>query len=369
MQDLPLVGGALRFDGALDLRITDAGVTPLRLAADVLPLLPPVFPFAASCCSGIRLNLATDTCSLVVEADQLNLAHVEGVPPFPVLWDLVVDGELVTTVDEETGSRYDPLLDGVVERCESPALIELEVPGDGMRHVEIWLPLRSSVTVRRVLIDDGATAVEAERRRPRWVVHGSSITHCAEALSPARSWPAHAARIAGVDLLNLGMGGNCLVEQWLARAIRDAPADLITLKLGVNVWNFDAMRERAFVSAVHGFLDTVRDGHPETPITVVSPIYCPGGEETPGPSEVDGDGRYVGRGSADDPGALSIGRMRELLESVVTLRRELADERLTYLDGRALLGPEDAAHLPDDLHPDGAGYLLMGERYARMALG
>jgi hypothetical protein len=368
MQALALTGGALRFEGALELQLGEAGVTPLRLPADVLPVLPPVFPYAASCCTGVRLSLATDTRSIVVEADQLNLAHVDEVPPFPVLWDLVVDGELVTTLREEVGSRYDPIADAVVEEAGSPAVIRFDGLAPGMKRVEIWLPLRSSVTVRRVLVDDGATFVEAESGRPRWVVHGSSITHCAEALSPARTWPAHAARLAGLDLLNLGMGGNCLVEQWLARAIRDTPADLITLKLGVNVWNFAAMRERSFVSAVHGFLDTVRDGHPETPIAVVSPIYCPGGEDTPGPSEVDGDGRYVGRGSVDDPGALSVGRMRELLESLVGLRSELGDDHLTYLDGRSLLGPGDVAHLPDHLHPDGAGYLLMGERYARLAL-
>jgi GDSL-like Lipase/Acylhydrolase family len=302
-------------------------------------------------------------------ADQLNLADVDEVPPFPVLWDLVVDGELVTTVREEVGSRYDPIVDAVVERADSPAVIRFDDLAPGVKHVEIWLPLRSSVTVQQVLVDGGATAVEAENCQPRWVVHGSSITHCAEAISPARSWPAHAARIADLDLLSLGMGGNCLVEQWLARAIRDTRADLITLKLGVNVWNLAAMRERSFVSAVHGFLDTVRDGHPETPITVVSPIYCPGGEDTPGPSEVDDEGRYVGRGSVDDPGALSIGRMRELLDGLVALRRELGDQGLTYLDGRSLLGPGDSAHLPDDLHPDGDGYLLMGERYAALALG
>ena len=57
----------------------------------------------------------------------------------------------------------------------------------------------------------------------------------------------------------------------------------------------------------------MRDRHPETPITVVSPIYCPGGEDMPSPSELDEEGRYVGLGSVEDPGARSIGRMRELL--------------------------------------------------------
>ncbi|KQV25217.1 hypothetical protein [Yonghaparkia sp. Root332] len=48
----------------------------------------------------------------------------------------------------------------------------------------------------------------------------------------------------------------------MARVIRNAPADVISVKVGVNVVDLDAMRLRSFVPAVHGFLDTIRDGHP-----------------------------------------------------------------------------------------------------------
>ena len=44
--------------------------------------------------------------------------------------------------------------------------------------------------------------------------------------------------------------------------MRDTPADLISVKLGINLVNTDLMRLRAFGPAVHGFLDTIRDGHP-----------------------------------------------------------------------------------------------------------
>ena len=54
----------------------------------------------------------------------------------------------------------------------------------------------------------------------------------------------------------------------MARTIRDEPADGISMKVGVNVINFDSLRERAFRPALHGFVDTVRDGHPETPLLV-----------------------------------------------------------------------------------------------------
>ncbi|GAA2540854.1 hypothetical protein GCM10010409_14560 [Mycolicibacterium diernhoferi] len=43
------------------------------------------------------------------------------------------------------------------------------------------------------------------------------------------------------------------------------------------------MRRRAFGPAVHGFLDTIRDGHPRTPLVVIGPLYCPIHESTPVP--------------------------------------------------------------------------------------
>ncbi len=47
------------------------------------------------------------------------------------------------------------------------------------------------------------------------------------------------------------------------------------------------VRLRAFAPAVHGFLDTIREGHPTTPLLVVSSVLCPIHEETPGPAAAD----------------------------------------------------------------------------------
>ena len=76
-----------------------------------------------------------------------------------------------------------------------------------------------------------------------------------------------------------------MLDQFVARTIRDLPADLISVKAGINVVNGDTMRERTFGPALHGFLDTVRDGHPTTPIALVTPIVCPIVEDHPGPDE------------------------------------------------------------------------------------
>src|SRR5262249_54338719 len=158
--------------------------------------------------------------------------------------------------------------------------------------------------------------------------------------------------------------------------LRDTPADLISVKIGINLVNSDLMRLRAFTPAVHGFLDTIRDGHPTAPLLVVSPVLCPIHEDTPGPSVADVTGLDVGQlrfTAAGDPaeratGKLTLGVIREELDGIVA-RRARDDPNLHYLDGRDLYGPDDAAELPlpDRLHPDAATHRRMGERFARLA--
>jgi lysophospholipase L1-like esterase len=158
--------------------------------------------------------------------------------------------------------------------------------------------------------------------------------------------------------------------------MRDTPADVVSLAAGINVVGADLMRRRAFTPAVHGFLDTIRDGHPDVPLLVVTPILCPMHEETPGPSAFDVQALAQGRmgfRATGDPAEVAAGKLtlqvvRTELARVVRDRR---DPHLHLLDGLALYGPADAAEhpLPDGLHPDAATHQLIGERFGALAFG
>jgi hypothetical protein len=180
-----------------------------------------------------------------------------------------------------------------------------------------------------------------------------------------------AARLARLDLMNLGLAGQCHLDQYVARTIRDLPAEAISLKLGINVVNGDTMRERTFLSSVQGFLDTVRDGHPDTPIAVITPIICPMAEDNPGPTLRSAEGvmYVIERSLALSQGALSISRIRQLLADVVEARQASGDKAILLIDGTALFGLADLADLPDGLHPNAAGYQRMGERFHAIAFG
>jgi lysophospholipase L1-like esterase len=156
-----------------------------------------------------------------------------------------------------------------------------------------------------------------------------------------------------------------MIDPFVARVIRDRPADLITLKIGVNPVGADALRSRTFAPAVHGFLDTIRDGQPDTPIVVISPVALPIHETTPGPTVVGPDGFLTGTPDAGDRlGVLTLSVVRPALERIVAERDDAA---MHYVDGRRLLGQEDTHHLHDRLHPDAAGHVLMGGRFVDIA--
>jgi hypothetical protein len=133
---------------------------------------------------------------------------------------------------------------------------------------------------------------------------------------------------------------------------------------------------RAFTPAVHGFLDTIREGHPTTPLVVISPIYCPIHEDTPGPGAFDLDALRSGRvafTATGDPAERAAGKLtlRVIRDELARIVADRADPNLSYLDGLDLYGEADFAELPlpDRLHPDAATHRRMGERFAKLAFG
>lgn len=241
--------------------------------------------------------------------------------------------------------------------------------------MEIWLPHTESVEIAALRSDE--VLYPCDDRLPVLLCHGSSISHGSNASHPTGTWPAVAASLCGLDLINLGFGGSALLDPFTARVIRDTPADLISLEIGINLVNTDVMRLRAFGPAVHGFLDTIREGHPDAPLFVISSVFCPIHENTPGPGTFDqaalaaGDLRFAATGDAAEvaAGKLTLTVVREHLARIVR-ERGADDPNLHHVDGLDLYGPADAHELPlpDGLHPDTATHRLMGERFAARAL-
>jgi len=361
---------ALTILGAQDLRATRGGISPVRLPAWTQAQMPDAtLDMMARMTSGVRLVFRTD--SPVVELDLLETGvQVIGTARRAVTLDLRVNGDLFDRRDVTAGTTVMVDEDRVwIERGEASTVRFDGLPG-GTKDLEIWLPQSASTELQALRLSEDASLERLVSPRRRWAHYGSSISHGMEASGPSETWPAVAARLAGVELTNLGLAGQCMLDSLVARTLRDSAADLISLKLGINVINADTMRERVFVPAVHGFLDTIRDRKPDTPILVASPIICPVAEAHPGPTLRAGTGvRIVERPADLHPGALSVQRVRQLLSGIVERRRVAGDRNLHYLDGLALFGEADVQDLPDGLHPNPAGLVRIGERFAQTAFG
>lgn len=367
-------GSKVRLAGILDAEPVGDGYRLRRLPEWTRrQLLDPALRLVATMPSGARLEMVTDSDSIEIDA-LLTVLQTDEDPIRPAVFDAVVDGEVVASAGFTEGRvlHVDTRTQAMDIRRGPAVTIRFTGLGRGTKHLQVWLAQSASFELRDVRVDDGA-AVEAPPvpAGPRWVHYGSSISHCSEAEHPTGVWPVVAARRAGADLVNLGLAGQCHLDQYVARTIRDLEVDLISMKIGINVVNGDTMRERVFLSALQGFLDTVRDGHPDTPLAVVTPIICPVAEDHPGPTLMRSGGQVfvTDRPVALALGALSLTRIRALISDVVEARRGAGDGNLHLVDGLSLFGPGDVDDLPDGLHPNSAGYQRMGERFHSLAFG
>ncbi|WP_410791955.1 GDSL-type esterase/lipase family protein [Kribbella sp. C-35] len=361
--------------GALELEQTDRGFLPHRLPAWARTQYDDgQMSMVESQPSGVRLVFRTSATVVELETVPTKRDYI-GAPPRPDgVYDVLVDGQLVTQLTASGGDviTIDLMTGATSTRAGQPETLRVAGLAAVPKTVEIWLP--HDETTELVALRTDAPVEPAPVTRRIWLHHGSSISHGSNATHPTGTWPALAAAQAGVELVNLGFGGSSYLQPFIARTIRDTPADLISLKLGINIVNSDGLRLRSLTPAVHGFLDTIRDGHPDTPLLVVSPILCPIHENTPGPTNWDlsalaaGELRFTATGNPDEipAGKLTLSVIRTELARILA-QRALTDPNLHYLDGLLLYGEADnVAHpLPDDLHPDAATHELIADRFTQ----
>jgi len=268
--------------------------------------------------TGVRIVFASDTRSLAVR---------QAVVEKPAPMDVCCDGELVASAkpDHEGWFRFDDL----------PA---------GEKRIELWLPQGVRFELCELLLSSSVSLTAAPDFRPRWLTYGSSITQAAGSASPTQTWAAIVARAHDVNLTNLGFSGHCQLEPMVARLIRDRPLDALSICAGANVHS-GALTIRTFRAAVIGFVQIIREKHPDVPIALISPIFSPPSETEP------------------NAAGWTFPLLRTEVAAAAQALQEHGDKNLFYVSGLDLLGPGDTDLLADKVHPGAEGYRQIGRRF------
>lgn len=269
--------------------------------------------------AGVRIAFRTDSTWVAGNCSTF---------PDSIAIDLCCDGEFVESV---------PLSGANAFRFEGLKA--------GEKTIELWLPQFGQFRLHQLEIADGATLTAHQDERPRWITYGSSITQCRAAPSPTQTWPAIVARTCDLNLTCLGFGGQCHLDAMIARQMRDTPADFLSMCVGINIYGGGTLNLRTFGPSIMGFVQIVREKHPDTTLVLMSPIYGVHREE-----ELNAVG-------------FTLQAMREEVAAAANKLWALGDTNIHLVNGLEILGADSAHLLPDDLHPNGEGYRLMGERF------
>lgn len=223
----------------------------------------------------------------------------------------------------------------VADISASTDRIRLRLPERDLDQVvRVYLPESFEVGLESVEAVDGQIAPAP--RGPSWVVYGDSISQGWSVSLPGRAWPTLVADGLGLDLVNLGFAGSARGELLTADAVAHSKADVVTLAWGTNAWSSLPTDVAQISATMRLFLTAVRQGLPEAPLIVVSPIVRPAAEETPN--------RF----------GATLSDLRAAVEdAVLRFADRTADKRLVLVEGRSLVPPEE---LVDGIHPGDDGH-------------
>ncbi|CAM5551444.1 Lipase OS=Streptomyces tendae OX=1932 GN=GUR47_05445 PE=4 SV=1 [Streptomyces tendae] len=210
------------FRGALDLERTEHGLLPHRLPARARAQnTDGQLAMAESQPSGVRLALRTRATALELDTLPTKRVYV-GAPPRPdAVYELLVDGRPVARASVTGGNTLTIDMAAGTADVETgpPGTLRFADPPEGDKDIEIWLP-HNETTELVALRTDAPVEPAPDPGRLVWLHHGSSISHGSDAAGPTTTWPALAARLGGVELVNLGLGGAALLDPFTARAMR-----------------------------------------------------------------------------------------------------------------------------------------------------
>lgn len=180
---------------------------------------------------------------------------------------------------------------------------------------------------------------ESEKPRTRWLAYGSSITHS----NFETGYPHVAARMLGVDVLNLGHSGSCRAESAMADFLATRNDwDFATAELGINMrgsFTTDEFRDRCTY-----LIHRIVDANPTKPVCIIT--HFPTGAT---------------HRVEEDQGATREREFDQTLRDIVSAKKH---PKLHLIEGASILDRFDL-HTIDLVHPSTVGQVRMGMNLAQ----
>ncbi|WP_435016912.1 SGNH/GDSL hydrolase family protein [Tundrisphaera sp. TA3] len=322
---------------ALALRVEGRGWSDLKSPYDRLParaegvVRPEVWNLSRHA-TGLNVGFVTDATAISVRwtltSSRIAMNHmpatgVSGVDLYvrrDGRWHFLAVGRLEEKVENELR-----IVQGLPA---GEAEYRLNLPlYNGVKKVEIGVPSRASIR---------PSAGPAPGVKPI-VIYGTSITQGGCASRPGMAYPAILARRLDRPVINLGFSGNGKAEPELAQLVAELDPAVFVLDCLPNL-SVEQVGER-----VPGFIQALRDKHPETPILLVENIVYTDADSVASRAE-------KVRGANASLGKIYRDRVAQ------------GDRRISLLPAADLIGG-DGEGTVDGTHPTDLGFARMADAF------
>ncbi len=215
---------------------------------------------------------------------------------------------------------------------------EIELPG-GFQEIMIDLPQYSGISELYIGFPaDAMVAEPLERTYGPILFYGSSITQGACASRPGTSYTNTVCRKLDCDCINLGFSESALGEQSVAEYI-------CTREISAFVMDYDNNAETAkqLADTHYDFYKTVREGHPDVPIIMLTRPYF-----LPELSDEEAE------------------RQKVVFDTYTKAKAE-GDENVYFISADDIFPSEDRdAYTVDKVHPNDLGHYMMAKKTAEV---
>lgn len=234
-------------------------------------------------------------------------------------------------------STVDLYVDGVAHgiyymKEDKPGKVSFTLP-EGKKRVSIYLPINCEVGVRDLSFNGSYKAVKEKKMRVLAI--GDSITQGYGAVYAGASYINVLSRLYGFEVLNQAIGGYRFDEGGVQKIDGYEP-DRVLVALGTNY--YDAPDRYDYEPETVAFFEKLNKLYGDKKTVVVTPVW------------------------RNDQGK----QWDRFCWCVDIINRECAKyENITVVNGLGLIPPIDECFMPDKVHPNTYGMLLMADNLAK----